>query len=66
MKMKLLSVLILMLFASCGSNFSPEGRLNDKIEEMQSQIDSLKIQNEIILDSLTKTNAAIRNQSKNW
>ncbi len=65
MKMKLISVLLLMLFASCGSNSSPEGRLNDKIKAMQNQIDSLKIQNEIILDSLTKTNAAIRNQSKN-
>ena len=32
MKMKLLSVLLLMLFASCGSNSSPEGRLNDKIK----------------------------------
>jgi len=65
MKMKLISVLLIMLFASCGINSSPEGRLNDKIKAMQNQIDSLKIQNEIIFDSLTKTNAAIRNQSKN-
>jgi chaperonin cofactor prefoldin len=63
--MKLLGLFGIVLFASCGNDSSPEGRLTNRIEEMQSQIDTIKKQNVAILDSFSKMNAAIKNQSAN-
>lgn len=49
---------ILLLFAysatSCGPNSSPEGRMTQKVEEIHKELDSLKKQNALILDSLGK------------
>ena len=58
---------------SCGSESSPEGRLLNKLDaiqreidildrqdHMQKEIDSLKAHNAMVLDSLEKINAELR------
>jgi hypothetical protein len=49
------------LFFSCGSNSSPEGRITNKLEEIRLEFDSLKKQNNLILDSLGKISEEVRN-----
>ena len=58
--MKLLIFAIGILFISCGSNSSPEGRMTTKMEEIRFEFDSLKKQNDLILDSLGKISEEIR------
>ena len=53
--MKLLSaVLFVMLLTACGPESSPEGRMTIKMEDIRQEVDTLKMQNEKILDSLGK------------
>jgi hypothetical protein len=47
-------------FFSCGSNSSPEGRMTNKLEEIRLEFDSLKKQNNSILDSLGKISEEVR------
>jgi hypothetical protein len=59
--MKLLFTFFLgILLSSCGSNSSPEGRMTNKINEVQKELDSLKKQQSMMLDILGK----IREQLK--
>ena len=53
--------MLLPLLMACGENSSPEGRMSQKIVGVQAQIDSLKQQNAVILDSLGKINETLRN-----
>jgi hypothetical protein len=48
------------LFFSCASNSSPEGRMTNKLEEIRLEFDSLKKQNNLILDSLGKISEEVR------
>ena len=70
---KLLLLTLVVALVSCGSESSPEGRLLNKLdamqreidsldrqEDMQKEIDSLKAQNAVILDSLAKINEELR------
>ncbi len=69
MKQLILPAVICLMLAACGAESSPEGRMGikidnlqkaiDKVAGMQQQIDSLKTQNTIILDSLGKLNSKI-------
>lgn len=59
MKLTLIFILLLSV-AACGENSSPEGRMTVKIDAIKKEIDSLKKQNVIILDSLQKMNADLR------
>jgi len=52
MKKTATTFLFSILLISCGKESSPEGRLKIKVEEMSQRIDSLKNQNDVILDSL--------------
>lgn len=66
-KSALLAAIILVFFSGCDRSSSPEGRMSIKIEDLQKQmIDSLKMQNRAILDSLSKIREDLRNlqQSK--
>ncbi len=52
--MKVLVVFSVLSFslAACGPQSSPEGRTTSKIERVQQSIDSIKVQNKGIADSL--------------
>ncbi len=55
-----LSFLLLLLIA-CGENYSPEGRMPIKLEDLHKEmIDSLKKKNTAILDSLSKIREDLR------
>lgn len=58
--MKFAALLLILALASCGQNSSPEGRLSIKIDAMHQEIDSLKKQNAVILDSLNKMNQSLQ------
>lgn len=58
--MKLIALVFLLALASCGQNSSPEGRLSIKIDAMHREIDSLKKQNTVILDSLNTINQRLQ------
>lgn len=63
--MKFALAFILLFLVACGENSSPEGRMTTKIDAIRKEIDSLKRQNVIILDSLQKMNEDLRRlQSK--
>lgn len=50
--MKILFACLVLGLVSCGENSSPEGRMNAKIETLQRDIDSLKVQNKLILERI--------------
>ncbi len=50
----------MLSFTACGQNSSPEGRTKIKIEGIQKELDSLKKQNALILDSLGKISEELR------
>ena len=55
--MKVVALLLIVLgLTSCGQNSSPEGRMMKQMNEIRQEIDSLKKQNTMILDSLIKIN----------
>ena len=59
--MKLLFALsLVVLLTACDSNSSPEGRMTNKVEEVRREFDTLKLQNERILDSLGEINERLQ------
>ena len=59
--MKLLfAISLVVLLTACDSNSSPEGRMTNKMEEVRREFDTLKLQNERILDSLGKINERLQ------
>ena len=54
--MKVVALLLILGLSSCGQNSSPEGRMTKQMDGIRQEIDSLKKQNTMILDSLTKIN----------
>lgn len=58
--MRILLILLLATIASCGPESSPEGRLTTRLDAMQKDIDSLKAQNRIVLDSLRSYKEAMQ------
>ena len=56
-----LIIILINLFTSCDRSSSPEGRMSIRLENLQKEmIDSLKIQNKAILDSLGKIREDLR------
>ena len=43
-----------MFLIACGPNSSPEGRMTTKMEEIRKEMDTLKQQNNALLDSVNK------------
>ena len=62
--MKPLIFVLFFSLAACGKSSSPEGRMSMKIEELNLQIDSLKQQNSLILDSLSSISKQLGNLKK--
>lgn len=71
MKLLILPAIICFFLTSCGRESSPEGRMGIKIDNLQKtldqvvgaqqqQIDSLKLQNAVIIDSLGKVSREIK------
>lgn len=58
--MKLLIVLLSIGLLSCDSNSSPEGRMTNKMEDIRQEFDSLKKQNAMIMDSLSKLSQQVQ------
>ena len=59
--MKLISaLLVIMILTACGPESSPEGRMTIKMEDIRQEFDTLKMQNEKILDSLGKINERLQ------
>ena len=59
--MKLLIILMLtLLLAACGPESSPEGRMTIKMEDIRKEFDTLKQQNERLLDSLGRINERLQ------
>ncbi len=50
----LIALFLVVLLTACDSNSSPEGRMTNKMEDIRHEFDTLKMQNERILDSLGK------------
>lgn len=56
---------VLLGCISCNTNSSPEGRMTEKLENLQKEmLDSLKHQNRSILDSLGKIRQEIEELKK--
>lgn len=58
--MKPLIIILFLTLAACGRESSPEGRSQLRTEKLQKQIDSLKVQNKAILDSLSLINEKLK------
>ena len=59
--MKLLSaLLVIILLTACGPESSPEGRMTIKMEDIRKEFDTLKQQNERVLDSLGRINERLQ------
>ena len=58
--MKLLIMILGVVLLSCDSNSSPEGRMTNKLETIRQEFDSLKKQNTMILDSLSKLSQLVQ------
>ena len=57
--MRLLLLLCVTMVASCGPESSPEGRVTMRIDALQKEVESLKVQNQAILDSLRSYRALL-------
>jgi hypothetical protein len=62
--MKFIALVLILALTSCGQNSSPEGRLSIKIDAMHQEIDGLKKQNSMILDSLNTINQRLQKLQK--
>lgn len=52
------AIMILLAFASCERNSSPEGRMSIKMEDLQKEMrETMQQQNQAILDSLSRIRA---------
>ena len=58
--MKLLIIILTIVLLSCDSNSSPEGRMTNKLESIRQEFDSLKKQNAMIIDSLSKLSQQVQ------
>ena len=58
--MKLLIIILAIVLLSCDSNSSPEGRMTNKLESIRQEFDSLKKQNAMIMDSLSKLSQQVQ------
>ncbi len=58
--MKLINIALIVLLCACGPESSPEGRSKLRDEKIQKQIDSLKYQNQTILDSLAQISQEVK------
>ena len=56
----LLALLLISLLTACGPESSPEGRMTTKMEDIRQEFDTLKQQNERMLDSLGKINERLK------
>lgn len=50
--MKTILIMLLFVAVSCGKESSPEGRSKLRDENLQEQLDSLKLQNEQIIEDI--------------
>lgn len=50
--MKTVVIMLLFLVVSCGKESSPEGRSKIRDEKLQQKMDSLKLQNEQIIEDI--------------
>lgn len=75
--MRYLTIIFLLLLSACGPESSPEGRMGIKLDQVQKQLDSLdsssdfqkeldslKLQQAGLLDSINKLNQEIQNLQK--
>lgn len=58
--MKLIGIALCFLLFACDSNSSPEGRMTNKLEGIRQEFDSLKKQNAMIMDSLSKISEQVQ------
>jgi predicted HTH domain antitoxin len=58
--MKAIILIFILAAIGCDQNSSPEGRMTLKIESIQKELDSLKMQNALILDSIGKMNEELK------
>ena len=58
--MKLLIIILSITLFSCDGNSSPEGRMTNKMEDIRNELDSLKRQNLVVLDSLSKLHEQVK------
>ncbi|MEO5996848.1 MAG: hypothetical protein ABIN89_08955 [Chitinophagaceae bacterium] len=58
--MKIVIIVFFFALTGCGPESSPEGRSKIRDEKIQQQIDSLKNQNRVIIDSLDAINQEIK------
>lgn len=58
--MKPIIAIIILALYSCGRESSPEGRMQIRAEQFQASLDSLKLQNKAILDSINGIRQELR------
>jgi hypothetical protein len=52
--MKIIIIIFCLSLTGCGPDSSPEGRITNKMEEIRKEIDTLKQQNDALLDRVNK------------
>lgn len=57
---KLFAISLLLTLVACGKESSPEGRSIIRDEQIQVQINLLKVENKAILDSITLINKELK------
>jgi hypothetical protein len=57
--MKALFIIFLFAISACGGGSSPEGRSINRDKQIIEQLDSLKLQNHVFLDSIGALNKRI-------
>jgi hypothetical protein len=62
--MKSILFSLLIILSACGADSSPEGRMTKKIQEIQMDFDTLKMNQRALIDTLSKLREDLNNLSK--
>jgi len=54
----------LIILSACGADSSPEGRMTKKIQDIQMDFDTLKMNQRALIDTLSKLREDLNNLSK--
>jgi hypothetical protein len=55
---------LLIILSACGADSSPEGRMTKKIQDIQMDFDTLKMNQRALIDTLSKLREDLNNLSK--
>ena len=62
--MKSIFFSLLVVLSACGADSSPEGRMTKKIQSIQMEIDTLKMNQRALIDTLSNLRKDLNNRAK--